>query len=77
VEAVVTVPVMVRRPYRCGACDGSWSVFMPEGAVVVPGGCLFCGLLRFRADAAMVLLEGGGEVALWRVELQRRARRSA
>jgi hypothetical protein len=67
----------VRYPYRCSACGRSWSMFLLEGLVRVRLGCIFCGLLRVYGGAAMVLQPGGGEVALWRVELQRdeRARR--
>lgn len=63
----------VRRPYSCGACGRSWCVFAPLGRFVIPGRCLFCGLLRVRVEAAMVLMPGGREEPAWRVEMRRRS----
>ena len=65
----------VRRPYRCTvlACGRSWSVFAPLDRVVLPGRCVFCGLLRVRVLPAMVLMPGGREEPAWRVEARRRS----
>lgn len=57
----------VRHPYRCSVltCRREWCVFAPLGQVVVPGRCLFCGLLRVEVLQPLVLLPGGLEEPLW------------
>jgi len=57
----------VLHPFRCTVqtCRREWCVTAPIDQLVLPGPCLFCGLLRVEALPATVLLPGGLEAPLW------------